>query len=289
MSDIEALPILPSTVIDGAVAELEHVTRLVGHLSRRDWSRRSAVEAWTIGDVVAHLDLFLAMYRRMFGTIAAGAGSTRVAKSLGWLTGSMMPSAAPIFNAINGVIPRLMGRILSPDVVKQQFATNARKAREHFLELTPEDYFRPVYYEGGPYPFSFYLAIVINELAIHAWDIESKIQSSADLSEHARQILPWFYWSGARLMLRPRKGIRGTVQVRLSGPVSAMGWSVTNGCIKLGRESTCHPDARIEGPAGAYLLTLAGRLKPAEVMQSILTVDGDHRLAEQFLGSWHLI
>jgi hypothetical protein len=85
---------------------LDQLTRLVETLSLSEWSRRSAVEAWSIGDVVTHLDLFLIVYGRMFGAIAAGAGSTRVAKTLGWLTGSIMPTAAPVFNAVNGVIPK---------------------------------------------------------------------------------------------------------------------------------------------------------------------------------------
>jgi hypothetical protein len=182
-----------------------------------------------------------------------------------------------------------VGRLVPPERVKRQFAAGAHNLRERLVQLRGDDYSRPVWYEGGPYPLAFYLAISINELAIHGWDIESAIAEVAELSDAARSILPWFYWSGTRLMLRPPKGTRGTVQVLLAEPESAMWWSVDGSTISLGGATTPHPQVVIRGPSGAYILALAGRLTAAEALRSTLSVDGDHDLAERFLGSWHLI
>jgi hypothetical protein len=287
MTSIEQPPIVSSVIRDGAVAELDHLARVIASLSSSEWSRPSAVEGWSIGDVATHLDLVVGLYSPFLRTVLAGRGSSAVAKAIGWLTGSILPTAAPILDLINGVIPKAVDRVLSPGVVKRQFAAGARKTRKHLLEFGPDDYARP---EGGPYPLWFYLAIIVNELAIHGWDIESRIGSvAAGLSDHARRILPWFYRSGTPLMLRPRREVIGTVQVSLSEPASAMWWSLGHGSVEVGQDLVSHPKSEIRGPSGAYLLALAGRLKAADVLGSSLSVDGDYRLAESFLSSWHLI
>ena len=203
MANIEQTPLVSSVIRDGAVTELDHVSMLIANLSSSEWSRPSAVEGWTIGDVATHLDLVVGLYSPFLRTVLAGGGSSRVAKAIGWLTGSILPTATPILDMINGVIPKAMNRVLPATVVKRQFAAGARKTRKHLLEFGPDDYARP---EGGPYPLWFYLAIIVNELAIHGWDIESRTESVAGLSDHARRILPWFYWSGTALMFRPSKG-----------------------------------------------------------------------------------
>jgi hypothetical protein len=187
---------------------------------------------------------------------------------------------------INGVIPKAMSCVLPATVVKRQFAAGARKTRKLLLEFGPDDYARP---EGGPYLLWFYLAIIVNELAIHRWDIESRTESVAGLSDHARRILPWFYWSGTALMFRPPREVTGTVQVSLSEPASGMWWSLSYGSVKVGKDVVSLPTTEITGPSGAYLLALAGRLKAADVLGSSLSVDGEYRLAESFLSSWHLI
>jgi Mycothiol maleylpyruvate isomerase N-terminal domain len=286
MADIEQPPLVSSVIRDGAVTELDHLSRLIANLSSSEWSRPSAVKGWSIGDVVTHLDLVVGLYSPFLRTVLAGGGSSGVAKGIGWLTGSILPTAAPIFDMINGVIPKAVDRVLSPGVIKRQLAAGARKARKHLLEFGPDDYVRP---EGGPYPLWFYLTIIVNELAIHGWDIESRTESVAGLSDHARRILPWYYWSGTPLMFRPPREITGTVQVSLSEPASAMWWSLCHGSVEVGHDVVSHPKTEIRGPSEAYLLALAGRLKAADVLGSSLSVEGEYRLAESFLSSWHLI
>jgi DinB family protein len=289
VAKIEQPPLPLGAIRDGAVAELDHLSTLLANLSVSEWSRPSAVDGWTIGDVATHLDVFLGVYSRFLTTAFAGGGSHRVAKAIGWLIGSIMPTAAPIFDMINGYVPKTIDRVLASGAVKRQFVAGARKTRQHLLEIGPDDYARPIHFEGGSYPLSFYLAIIVNELAIHGWDIESKINPDAGLGRDARYILPWFYWGGTRLMFRPRRNVAGIVQVSLTNPASAMWWSLSRGVVNFGREGVSHPDTEIQGPSGDYLLALTGRLKAADVLHRLLTVNGDHTLAASFLSSWHLI
>lgn len=287
--NFEDLPIAPTEITDAAILELEHLTRLLAGVSANDWSRPSAARGWTIGEVAAHLDLFVGLYGRFLGAVLAGGGSNGLAKVIGWVTGSVMPSATPVFDTINAVIPKALDRVLTPQAVKTQFAAGARNVRARLLQMGPDDFARPVYFEGGPYPLAFYVGIIVNELAMHAWDIESKIAQAADLSHQARRVLPWFYWGSTRLMLRRSSGISGTVQVFLTEPESAMWWSLRHASVTIGRELTPNPDAQIRGSSGSFVLALAGRINPVDAVDSLLNVEGNRNLAERFLGSWHLI
>lgn len=289
MAKIEQLPLMPSTITEGALAELEHLRWLVERLSPSDWSRPSAVEGWTIGQVVAHLDLFLAVYSRLLGTALSADASGGVAKTVGWLTESVVPSIGPIFHTVNGTLPTVMDRMLAPEVVTRQCTAGLRRTREFLLAAGRDDDARPVHEAPSSYPRSFYLAITVSELAIHGWDIESMIEDRADLSTDARRILPWFYWSGTRLMLHVLNGTTGTIQALLSEPEAAMWWTITDRSIGVGQGTTPAPDATIRGPSGPYILALAGRLTVAEVLGSSLAVEGDSNLVKRFLGSWRLI
>ncbi len=282
-------PIAPTEITDAAITELEHLSSLIAGLSVTDWSRPSAARSWTIGHVAVHLDLFVRLYGRFLGAVLAGRGSSRAARALGRISASVLPSAAPVFDAINAFIPRAVGCVLTPEAVKTQFAAGALNARARLLRLHVDDYTRPVYYEGGPYPLAFYIGVMVNELAIRGWDMESRLDPFAELNDRARAVLPWFYWGSTRLMLRPSSEINGTVQVVLTEPESSMWWTLRDDCVAMGRELTPKPDTQIRGSSGGFLLAVAGRVKPADALDSVLKVEGDRELAQRVLGSWHLI
>jgi Mycothiol maleylpyruvate isomerase N-terminal domain len=283
------LPVDPGLVRIGALAELDHVRSLTGRLAPEDWNRRSAVEAWSIGEVVVHLDLFLATYSRFLERILNGHGSGTVAKTVGWISGSAIPAASPVFNAVNGALPRLVAALLPQHRVAETLAGGLANTRRQLQRTSAGDLSRPIYYEGGPYPLWFYLAIIMNELAMHAWDIESRIEQWPELGAYARVILPWFYWSASALMLRPPRATTGTIQVALSDTHSTMWWSVGAGSITKGRGVAADADVEIRGPSAPYLLAISGRLKLTRVSGSSLVYKGDRDLAERFLASWRLI
>ncbi len=224
MATIEQLPLPPSVVGDTGLIELDRLTRPVDRLSLSDWQRPSAVEGWTDGDVVTHLDLFVGIYDRMLGTVTVGAGSTRVARTLGWLTGSVTLSVAPLFQNINGALSKVVNRMLAAETsnVNSRCAQHpGATAADRSGRLQP-----PVYFEGGRLPLSFYLAMIVNELSIHRWDIESTMEDTSGLSEEAPGFLSWFYSSGSRLLLRPSETTTGTVQVLIPRPESTMWWTL---------------------------------------------------------------
>lgn len=289
MAEVEQLPIALSAIRHGALSELERLTKLIVNLAPAEWLLPSAVAGWTVGEVVAHLGLFLGIYNRLLARLLAGDPLARVVATLDRLALSTMPSATPIFHAVNGAIPKAVARLVPPEALQRGFMKGAGRTREVLLRAAADDDAGSARYNHRPNLLSFYLAVVVNELAIHGWDIESRIGGMAGLSDSARLILPWFYWSATKLMLRLPKATTGTVQVILSEPASAMWWSITNGSAEAGRDLASQPDVTIGVSSGRYVLGVAGRLGPAEVLDSSMAVDGDRGLAECFLGAWRLI
>jgi uncharacterized protein (TIGR03083 family) len=283
------LPMAPADIRNAAAGELGRLTDLVNGLQPARWGERSAVREWSIGDVVTHLNLAFGLYRRLLGAVVSGSGAGTVWKALGRLGETVAPAASPALNALNRAIPKMLDRSLAPEVVKGQFVASSRALAQQLDAIGSNDYTRPVYYVGGPFPLSFFLAMVLNEMAIHGWDIQSRLQPDAHLSPEARAVLPWFYFSGTPFMLQPPKGTQGTVQVILEDPGAEMWWALGPKISQVAGRAP-QADATIRGPSGIFSLVLAGRIAPADAFRTTsLTVEGNEALATALLGSWKIL
>jgi uncharacterized protein (TIGR03083 family) len=286
--ELTQLPVNPGHIREVALVELDRLEGIVRGLSLDQWKEKSAVESWTIGDVVAHLDVGLALYARLLEAVSGGAGAGRVWKAFGKFGEKVAPVAGPAFNAVNTAIPRIIEGMLSPEVVKGRFEASARKVRAQLDRLESADYTRPVYYIGGPYPLSFFMAVMVNEIAVHGWDIESRLRRDAHLDEQACSVLPWFYWSATPVMLKLPAGTAGTVSVSLQAPAAEMWWSLSDS--KTGTGTIANPDVEISGPTSPFVLALAGRIPAADAIdKTLLSVTGSPFLAKTFLESWRII
>ncbi len=284
------LPIAPSGVRDAARAEIDRLDAFVDGLSLEDWKKRSAVKEWSIGEVVAHLNLALALYRRILGAAAKGRGSGKLWKAFGDFTKKAAPAGVPIFNTLNSAVPRLIGGALSPEVVKGQFAASARGLRESLDQIGPNDYTRPVHFMGRPWPLSFFLAAIVNELAVHGWDMMSTLDSDAHLSAAARDVLPWFYFGGTDFMFQRPAGFAATIQVKLQDPSAEMWWAIRGDEITTGVGEDVKSDATITGETGTFVLVLAGRIGVDDAIRTTsISAEGEEELARSFLGAWRIL
>lgn len=284
------LPMAPSTVRAAAQSEAVRLNTFVQQLPLEAWTEGSAVKGWTIGDVVAHLNLALGAYGRLLEAVHAGKGAGSLSRALGRVTRTVSQVGGPAYHSLNSALPRLIDRALAPEVIKGQFAAGTRRLEERLQRIEPQDYTRPVYWFGDPWPLSFFLAMVVNELAIHGWDMESRRDAQAHLSEAARAVLPWFYWSGSPFMLQPAKGTTGAVQVELRDPDSEVWWDLTASGRRQGLGRTPEPATTIRGAAGIFVLVLAGRIPVADALaQTSLRADGNTELARTFLAGWKIL
>lgn len=286
----EQLPMVPDRIRQAAVTELDRLQGLVRGIEPRDWSRPSAAAGWSIGDVAAHLSLAMRVQSQLLDAAVSSKATGGMWKSLGDLTRSVAPAMAPAFNAINKEIPKLLDRTLTREAVLSQFEKAGQSLRERLDRIEPSDYSKQIYYIGGPWPLSFFLGHVVNELAIHGWDIAATLDSQARLSEDARTVLPWFYWSGTPFMLRPPAAGRGVVQALLADPALEMWWRVSEGKKEQGMGIEAAADVTINAESGTFVLALAGRIKPLDAMRfAAIEVRGNEDLARSFLSSWRVV
>lgn len=288
--DAFRLPVQPARIRDAVLSELTALEGFVAGLSLDDWEKPSAVPAWSIGDVVAHLNLALGLYGRIIDAAVAGRGAGRAWKAFGDLTKRARPIGSPIFNTINSAIPRVIGGALAPETVKGQFAAGCRNLRQRVERVGSDDYTRAVYYMGSPWPLSFFLAAVLNELAVHGWDMSSRLSPDAHLSEAARSVLPAFYWGATSYMFHRPEGFRGTIQVVLSDPPDEIWWYITDGEIRVRTGQATDADVTIRGQSGTFVLVLAGRIGADDALRATsLTAAPDVEKARAFLSAWKIV
>ena len=284
------LPIAPGAIRTVALAELDRTDAFVRSVSLQDWTKSSASAEWSIGDVVAHLALTLGLYGRLLDAALSGRSAGGLWKAVGQVGKRVAPAASPALNRLNKAVPRLMDRALAPEVIKGQFSAGARSLRGKIERVGSGDYMRPVYYLGAPWPLSFFLASVVDELGLHGWDMASVLDPTARLSEEARSVIPWFFWSGTPFLLRLPKGTSGAVQVVLDDPPAEMWWQLAGPQPRQGAGRTMRPDATITGPSGIYSLVISGRIPLTDALRSpSLHLEGNDQLARAFLGAWRLV
>jgi uncharacterized protein (TIGR03083 family) len=284
------LPIAPQETRTAALAELQRLADFVAGLSIEDWARPSAAQGWSVGDVVTHLNLALGLYGRLLGSAIGHGGGGAVWQAFGKLSQAVGPAASPAFNAVNNALPRVLDRALAPEVLKGQLAASARTMRERLMQISPGDYTVPVYYMGGPWPLSFFLAATVNEMAIHRWDMESRLREDAHLDTEARALLPWFYWSATPFMFRPPKAYAGAVAATLRDPDLQLWWSTEAGATTQHTGSAPSADVTISGESGTFVLALSGRIPADDALRSTsLTAAGDEAKANTFLSAWKIV
>jgi uncharacterized protein (TIGR03083 family) len=288
-TDQTQLPVAPSLIRQAALQELDRLNTFVQGLPFDDWSKPSAAGGWSIGDVIAHLNLTVGLYNGILRAGAKGWGSSSAWKTFGEMTEKLMPKASPAINALNSALPRLVRGALSPEVIKGQFAAGTRKAHDRIEGIGSTDYTRPVHYMGRAWPLSFFLAGVVNELAIHGWDMMSRLDADAHLSEDARAVLPWFYWGATGWMFRPSRPLTGSIQALLRDPDFEMWWTIDGSTARQGTGQV-HRDVTISGESGTFVLILAGRIAPEDALRTTsITTEGDEDLGKAFLSAWKIV
>jgi uncharacterized protein (TIGR03083 family) len=286
----DALPVVPGAIGASVTAELGLFSALVERLTLEDLAKPSADPGWTNLDVVAHVQLALVLYDRILQAGSSGLTGGTLGKAFGSLTKSVMPAASGAFNAVNSLLPHAVTSALAPEAVQGQFLGSTRRLRARVESLDGSDFTKPIYYRGEPWPLSFFLGWILNELALHRWDIESRLGPDAHLSTGAREALPWLYWGGTSFMLRPPTGLSGAIDVVLRDPPAEMCWRIASGATTHERGLCDNPAATIRGEAGTFVLILAGRIGAQDALRSTsLTVEGDEDAASKFLSAWRLV
>jgi uncharacterized protein (TIGR03086 family) len=246
-------------------AELARLTQALHALPADAWHQPSACTQWQIQDVVAHVTGAAEFY---IDTLSRG------------LQGDPAPSAGfPAAGTVNAAA-----------------MSEATLTRLHALlaEVGPHDWERPCYHPWRLMPVRQFLAMTLQELVLHGWDIRSRVAPEASLAPESLPalleliatsrtsgFLTWAFCPGPRLStpVRYRFEVTGTVPSRVDivveGDHVSMG---EGGDMSASVTFYCDPET--------YVLVMYGRrsLEAARAMGR-LRVEGDQALLMAF-GQW---
>ena len=174
--------------------ESERLGAHLNSLPTGSLSRDSACEGWTVGDVAAHLVWFAefcldVIPRGLKGDISppkdfppAGTATDE------WMNEYFLESAIARRDALG-------------DELLPVFAECFGQLHDLLADLSPQDREITCYLETGNRPAKAFVDMTINELAIHGWDMLSRLEPSPQMSP---ELLPVLIVRLRQLFLNPR-------------------------------------------------------------------------------------
>lgn len=272
----------PEQRVELVQSESQRIQHYLEDLSDEDLSRTSACDAWKVGDVVAHLTASVDLYE-----VAISKGST----------GDSNPPEGLSAAGVSSLMARLEDNTqrvinLRQDMGDQLLSAFSKRCEDltQLLEgLTDEDWQKLCYHPGKVIPVATYVDLRLAELAIHEWDIRSKLDVSTELSSlclpAVMDFIPAFV---VGTMFRPGIDQTETVRFRfeLTGAVPGSRDIVSeNGNVYMESARATTANVTIRCDTETFALLVYGRtfLGQAE-SEGRLTVEGDRELASLISG-----
>ncbi len=271
----------PEGRVEIAVAESERLKEYLSSLPPEAWSKLSACDRWEVRDVVAHLVGVAQSY------------AERIRQSL--QGDSSPPEGLPAPRSVNaaafaeGSAQRVISR---RERLGDQLLSEFNKTRDQLNQLLatlgPQDWDKPHYYVSiGIAPMRLRPDLWISELAIHGWDIRSRLEPEAHLSEESlpvlmdmvrEQLTKWILSPGPRL----------PAPIRYRFELTGAGASNRDILVEGDRASvepagTEKADVTFHCDTETFILIAFGRLDiDTAIAANRLTTQGDNRLAVEF-------
>ena len=173
----------PQERVKIAVAESARLKDYLHSLPPEAWSRPCACHDWTVQDVVAHMAWVAESYiERIHQSLQGDSGSPEGLPTPG--AGNAAAFAAGNAQRAIARRERLGDRVLA-DFIAQNDQLNQLMAT-----LEPDDWNKPHYYASlGIEPLRYRPDLWISELVMHGWDIRSRFESAASLSDASLPVL----------------------------------------------------------------------------------------------------
>jgi uncharacterized protein (TIGR03083 family) len=183
------------------IAESERLKQYLTSLPPEAWSKPSACGRWEVRDVVAHLaggaefctDV---ISRGLQGDVSPPAGRPA-------------PGSANAASSAEGNAQRVIARRERlGDQVLANFLTANDQLNHLLASLSPQDWAKPHYSALGITPLRHRPADRLLELAVHGWDIRSRLEPDAHLSDESLPIvlgvilgpvIRWLFHPGPKL------------------------------------------------------------------------------------------
>lgn len=261
-------------------------TRLADYLAGQPpvaWNHPTACDRWQAADVVAHLVWIGEFYtifidRALRDDLSPPPESPKDPKYA-----TTPPEDFYTLKAFD--YRRELGGDLLPTFTRR-FAELAAALEQ----LTPADYDRPCFYHSGNRPLWTLADLAVQELDIHAWDIQSHAATEAHLSPESQPVLL------ARVIQRPQPPVAlpaaapspARLRFILSVPVNAAyDLVIAPDSTAIEPAGSAQPDSAFHCAAETFILLLYRRLDfPQAINAGQISVSGNAELARQFAAAF---
>ena len=247
-------------------------------LSPSDWEGQSACEAWNNADVVAHMTMAVDMFS---ANIERGAnGDSSPPEGMGPPQETDLAARM----AANATRTIAMRESLG-DTLVDAFAQNCEKLDALMAGMGPEDWEKQCYHPASYLSVRRYLILRLAEMAIHEWDIRSRLEGSAALPDAVAptlmELMPGFV---VGRLFQPGEGIASPSRFRFNLTDGGSYDIVAGGGEPRMEDSSGDAtDVTFACSGSTFALLAYGRLTVEGALATgDLTVEGDRELAAQF-------
>ena len=273
----------PEQRVKIAIAESERLKEYLSFLPSEAWNKPSACDRWEVQDVVAHLAWVAETY------------TERIRQSLQEDSSSPegQPSPGPVSAAsfAEGNAQRAISRRESVgDQVLSDFVKTNDELSQLMTTLGPQDWDKPHYYSSlGTEPLRLRPDLWISELSVHGWDIRSRLEPEAHLSDECLPVLMDVVPGQlTRFRFSPRSRLPAPIRYRseLTGAGARNSDVVVEGDkASMEPAGTGKADVTFHCDTETFNLIALGRLTTENAIAAErLMIEGDNRLALEFQG-----
>ncbi len=266
-----------NTLIDLVNAEAGRLADFLAGMGAESWSQDSACQGWKIGDVVAHLSIAANTWGASLTRAAAGDSEPPQGQSF---LGAGVRGSDVIADAATAHFQEKGQQLLS------EFNQGYENLKKIMSTLRPEDWEMPCFHRRGKMPVRQFVALRVQELAVHGWDIRAGLDSSAVISEGALPQMVTMVPRWLRTAFRPGLDLPAPTRFRFEVTGAER---VSEDVVVKGQEfeveatGTSQADATFRCDTSNYILLIFGRLGVEQSISSgRLTVEGSKERAADF-------
>ena len=274
----------PANRIDLLEHEAQMLLDFLGDLSPVSWAADSACAGWTVADVIGHLtsvDLSTRLLRGLDGDHSPPEGSPSPEQH------DEDAFARSIYQRAVDASQRLGDGLL------ENFTQRINETVTLFRQVQPDQWNNLVYWPAGPMLMETLLTQRFAELAMHGWDIRSRLEDDFHLSDGSVTALLDTVDRAARRAFRPDPLLAGRpLRYRFSigrPEARVIDLVLSDDAAEIvedpsGRAPAEHPHVTFECDGETCVLILYGRLTPHDAVSArrLTVADGESYLAATF-------
>lgn len=267
-----------SQVIELVNSEAVRLGDFLAGLDQGGWSAPSACAGWAAGDVVAHLSQGgITWADSITRAVGGDSGPPPGQQALrpGERGSDETAQRAIAYRQERGAVDLL-----------ESFNEGYQRLRQVLATLTAEDWGKPCFHRRGVMVMNDYVALRLQELAIHSWDIRSGLDGTATIFQEplatlVGRVQRWLTNSFVRDLspespIRFRFDVTQPVAVQQDVVVTPDGFSIEG-------SGNGPADVTFQCDTGNYILLIYGRVDLGHASgQTRVEIEGDPGMAARF-------